>query len=48
MSVFTPFKPINTNKPKVHNSEYIRTENKPDDASAKPAEPATLAVPEVK
>ncbi len=33
---------------KVHPSEYIRTENKPDDVVSKPAEPAAPAQPEAK
>lgn len=42
MSVFTP---ININKSKIHPTEYIRTENKPDDADTKPAEPVEPTAP---
>jgi len=44
MPIFTP---ININQTKVHNREYIRTENKPDDAETKPTtEPTKPSVAE--
>ena len=46
MSVFTPIKINKTSK--VPNSDYIRTENKPDEAGTKPAAPTTPAAPEAK
>lgn len=46
MSVFTPIKSNVTNK--VHYSDYIRTENKPDESGTKPAETETPAAPEAK
>jgi hypothetical protein len=46
MSVFTPIR-INKNT-KVHSSEYIRTENKPNDTEAKPAEPLIPVEPKAK
>jgi len=46
MSVFTP---INKDEEaKVHNSQYIRTANTPDEADTKPADPVTPAQPEAK
>jgi len=45
MPVFTP---INIKQSKVHHTEYIRTENKPNDADAKPAEPVNPSTPEAK
>ena len=45
MPVFTPAK---LNQSKVHYTEYIRTENKPDKTEVKPAEPAQPPAPEVK
>jgi hypothetical protein len=46
MSVFTPTK--NITESKVRNSQYIKTENKPDEAETKPAEPANPEQPEAK
>jgi hypothetical protein len=37
MSVFTPIK-SNKKESKIHHSQYIKTENKPDEET-KPAEP---------
>lgn len=47
MSVVTPLKKV-TELSKVHNSEYIRTENKPNDAGAEPTKPADPEQPEAK
>lgn len=44
MSVFTP---INVEESKVHNAQYIRTGNTPDEG-AKPEEPAKPEQPETK
>ena len=46
MSVFTTTK--DKIQSKVHSSEYIRAEDKPDQVDTKPAEPATPAKPEAK
>jgi len=46
MSVFTPIK--KQEQSKVPNSQYIKTENKPDEAVTKPSEPAAPAQPESK
>ncbi|HSX16308.1 MAG TPA: hypothetical protein VLF40_05945 [Candidatus Saccharimonadales bacterium] len=46
MSVFTPAR-INQSY-KVRNSDYIHTENKPDDGTTKPAEPVSPAQPGTK
>ena len=46
MSVITPIKAQEHSK--VHHSQYIRTENKPDEADAKPADPVTPTPPEAK
>lgn len=46
MSVFTP---INQSKEaKVHNSQYIKTENESGDEATKPAEPTNPEQPESK
>lgn len=47
MSIFTTTR-INKEEPKVHHSQYIRTENMADDASPKPTEPAKPAQSEAK
>lgn len=44
MSVFTPTKTAKDIK--VRNSQYIKTENKPDEADTKPAEPVNPEQPE--
>lgn len=41
MSVITPIR--NKVSPKVQNSEYIKTENQPDQPDTKPAEPEAPA-----
>ncbi|HTH72759.1 MAG TPA: hypothetical protein VL737_05380 [Candidatus Pristimantibacillus sp.] len=46
MSVFTPTKE-DKEEAKVHHSQYIRTENTPDEG-AKPAEPGKPTQPEAK
>jgi len=46
MSVFTPVK--KDEESKVHNSQYIRTENTPDETGTKPADPVKPAEPEAK
>jgi hypothetical protein len=47
MSVFAPFK--KKEQLKVHNSQYIKTENEPDKEDTKPSEqPANPDQPEVK
>jgi len=43
MSVFTPTKQYQS---KVHYSQYIRTENTPDENDTKPADPAAPVLPE--
>jgi len=45
MSVFTPTKQY---QPKVHYSQYIRTENTPDETDTKPTDPATPTPDETK
>jgi len=47
MSVFAPLKKAKEQS-KVHHSQYIRTENTPDEAAPKPAEPVTPTKPEAK
>jgi len=47
MSVFTPTK-ASEEPAKVHNSQYIRTANTPDEAGTKPAEPVSPTKPETK
>ena len=42
MPVFTP---INVNLSKVHHTEPIRAEDKPEDTETKPAEPAQPTAP---
>jgi hypothetical protein len=46
MSVFTPIK--KDEEAKVHHSQYIRTENTPDETGTKPADPAAPAQPDAK
>lgn len=46
MSVFTPIK--KQEQSKVPHSQYIKTEDKPDEAVTKPAEPAEPTQPEAK
>jgi hypothetical protein len=46
MSVFAPIK-SSKERSKVHNSQYIRTENKPDEGT-KPAETETPTQPDAK
>jgi hypothetical protein len=46
MSLFTPIKKQELEK--VPNSDYIKTENKPDEEVAKPADPATPDTTETK
>lgn len=43
MPVFTPARSIKESK--VHYSQYIKTENKPDEAETTPAEPANPEKP---
>ena len=48
MSVFAPFKKA-SEQSKVHNSQYIRTENKPNDVGgAEPNKSADPTQPEAK
>lgn len=46
MAVHTPIK--KQEQARIPNSQYIKTENKPDEAATKPAEPANPAEPEAK
>ena len=47
MSIFTPIKE-GKEQAKVHNSQYIRTANTPDEAGIKPADPVKPTQPEAK
>lgn len=47
MSVFT-FTKKDEEQSKVHNSQYIRTANTPDEAGTKPVEPGKPMQPEAK
>jgi hypothetical protein len=47
MSVFTPTRK-NNEQAKVHNSQYIRTANTPDEAGTKPADPVEPTQPDTK